>query len=425
MKILMVNKFLFPKGGSETYCLTLGEYLSSQGHEIQYFGMEHKDRCVGNSANAYTMSIDFHEAGTLTKLVYSLKTIYSFEARRKIRLVLDSFHPDMVHLNNINFQLTPSIIYEIRRFGIPMVLTVHDSQIACPNHRMYIEHQACICEKCLEQATYIECVKNRCVHGSLLKSIVAAFEAFYYHKRNTYNLLDAYICPSKFIASVIERSGVKRELIHILSNPTDYAPFAETDKPLGSNNKYILYFGRLIKEKGIKTLLEVADSTPYINYIFAGAGPLKEDLIGRSNVKYVGFQTGDSLKSLIANAVCTVYPAEWYENCPLSVIESQVLGTPVLASDLGGTSELIEDGVTGRLFSAKNSGELKRHITDLWFDEKLYRDMNKACLDKKQLTMSEYSEALLNIYELAMQRQKKVSRFKQSTVKKMVINQDQ
>lgn len=115
MKVLMVNKFLYANGGSETYMFKLGEYLTKMGHRVEYFGMEHEGRCVSNSANAYTEDMDFHNSGAVQKLKLSLKTIYSKEARQKIRLVLNSFEPDVVHLNNFNYQLTPSIILEIRK----------------------------------------------------------------------------------------------------------------------------------------------------------------------------------------------------------------------------------------------------------------------------------------------------------------------
>ena len=116
MRILMVNKFLYPNGGSETYMFQLGEYLAQNGNSVQYFGMEHPERCVGNAAEAYTSTMDFHESSGLSKISYAFKTIYSTEARRKIRLVLDDFKPEVVHLNNFNYQLTPSIIVEIMKW---------------------------------------------------------------------------------------------------------------------------------------------------------------------------------------------------------------------------------------------------------------------------------------------------------------------
>lgn len=104
MKVLMINKFLHPNGGSETYIFKLGDFLKEKGHEVQYFGMEHENRCVGNSVDSYTSNMDFHGGSKLSKLIYPLKTIYSFEARKKIRLVLDSFKPDVCHINNVEYQ---------------------------------------------------------------------------------------------------------------------------------------------------------------------------------------------------------------------------------------------------------------------------------------------------------------------------------
>ena len=124
MKVLMINKFLYPNGGSETYIFKLGDYLKTHGHEVQYFGMEHEGRCVGNAVNAYTSDMDFHNGSKLSKLTYPIKTIYSSEARKKLRLVLDDFQPDVCHINNFNYQLTPAgLMFEepLRNLGCAVI----------------------------------------------------------------------------------------------------------------------------------------------------------------------------------------------------------------------------------------------------------------------------------------------------------------
>ncbi|MDE6766649.1 MAG: glycosyltransferase, partial [Eubacterium sp.] len=156
MKILMVNKFLYPAGGAETYMLGLGEYLKKSGHQVEYFGMDSENRCASNSIDCYTKNVDLRNADIVTKLKSSIKTIYSKESAKKIGKVIENFKPDIVHLNNINFQLTPAIIYEIKKHNIPIVQTVHDVQMACPNHRMYIEEESRICQKCID-GKYINC----------------------------------------------------------------------------------------------------------------------------------------------------------------------------------------------------------------------------------------------------------------------------
>ena len=169
MKILMVNKFLYPNGGSETYIFELGRQFQAMGHEVQYFGMEHEGRCVGNRVNAYTSDMDFHGGSKLAKLTYPLKTIYSGEARQKIRLVLDDFQPDVVHLNNFNYQLTPSILLEIDKWrresghACRVLYTAHDYQLVCPNHMLYRNGQTC--EACL--GGHFAALRFRQVHPRL------------------------------------------------------------------------------------------------------------------------------------------------------------------------------------------------------------------------------------------------------------------
>lgn len=153
MKVLMVNKFLYPNGGSETYMFKIGAYLETQGHEVQYFGMDHKDRCVSNHIESYTRNMDFHNGSKFLKLTYPLKTIYSSEARKKIRLVLEDFRPDVVHLNNFTYQLTPSIILETKKWSndigqsCKIIFTAHDYNLICPNHMLNNPNTRENCEK--------------------------------------------------------------------------------------------------------------------------------------------------------------------------------------------------------------------------------------------------------------------------------------
>ena len=184
MKILMVNKFLYQNGGSETYIFKLGEELQRKGHEVQYFGMEHENRIVGNRLECYTSNMDFH-TGRLKKLLYPFRIIYSVEAKRKMGAVLRDMKPDVVHLNNINFQLTPSVIYAVRAYEkktgrrVRIVYTAHDYQWVCPNHMMRIPATGQICFACRDGQFRI-CSKNLCIHNSRVKSLLGTLEARFY-----------------------------------------------------------------------------------------------------------------------------------------------------------------------------------------------------------------------------------------------------
>lgn len=391
MKILMVNKFLYPNGGSETYIFKLGECFKSMGHEVQYFGMEDERNVVGNDANAYTSNMNFH-TGKMQKLLYPIKIIYSREARARIRKVLDDFHPDVVHLNNINFQITPSILYEIKKDHLPIIWTAHDYQLVCPNHMMYNLETKQMCEQCLGKH-YKNCSKNRCIHGSRVKSYLGTLEAKYYARRKTYAMVDKMICPSEFLEKKLLTDPVFQGKTIALHNFIDEVPAKEvTKKP------YILYFGRYSEEKGIHTLIQVAKELPKISFIFAGNGPLEEEVNAVANIKNVGFQTGDALEQLIREAKFSLYPSEWYENCPFSVMESQMYGTPVIGANIGGIPELIQENKTGLLFESGNRKDLIDKINYLWNNESVLKDYQENCKSISFDTVTTYCQKLLKIY---------------------------
>lgn len=394
MKVLLVNKFLYPNGGSETYIFKIGKELENQGHIVEYFGMEHHDRIVGNTVGAYTSSMDFH-TGKLQKLLYPFKIIYSWEARRKIGQVLDNFKPDVVHLNNFNFQLTPSILYEIKKHNIPIVYTAHDSQLVCPNHLMQQYLTGARCTECINKSP-MQCTKHRCIHGSLMKSILGTIEAYVYRLAGAYKLIDIVIAPSEFIKEKLETNNdlkgkiiVKRNFVDLQEGMED----KETEK-----GDYVLFFGRYSKEKGVETLLRVCERTEEVPYIFAGNGPLEDQVNARSNVENRGFLAGDKLIRLIRNARFSIFPSECYENCPFSVMESMVCGTPVIASAIGGVPELIDDGKNGILFEPGNVDELIEKIKLLWRDRNKNRELHENCKKFKVVSLKEYTQELCSIY---------------------------
>ena len=395
----MVNKFLYPNGGSETYIFKLGEYLESQGHEVQYFGMEHEGRCVGNHAEAYTSDMDFHGGSKLSKLTYPIKTIYSSEARKKIRLVLEDFQPDVVHLNNFTYQITPSVILEIQKWSkqtgrkCKIVFTAHDYNLVCPNHMCNNPNTHENCEKCLG-GKFSNCMKDKCIHGSTAKSAIGMLEAKFWKMKGTYKYIDKMICCSEFMKTKLDTNPLFAGKTIALHNFIDKVEWKEIEK-----KDYVLYFGRFSEEKGIGTLIKVCKELPDIQFIFAGTGPLEEEINGIDNIKNLGFQKGEALEKLIREARFSIYPSEWYENCPFSVMESQMYGTPVLGADIGGIPELISVGKTGELFESGNAEDLKEKILKLWDDKELAEKYSKNCKDISFDTIEEYCDKLVKIYE--------------------------
>lgn len=400
MKILIVNKFLHPQGGSETYIFKVGECLTDMGHEVQYFGMEHKGRIVGNKIEAYTSDMDFHQKG-IGRILYPLHILYSKEASKKITQVLNEFDPDVVHVNNFNFQLTPSILYAVKAYSkkkekkIPLIFTAHDYQLICPNHMLLRHSDNSLCERCV-QGAYYNCVFGKCIHGSTIKSILGSLEGYLYKFLNTYRLFDKIICPSEFLEKKMQRNKVFKGKTIALHNfkTTDLSDYKEVVE-----GAYILYFGRYSKEKGIETLINACRQLPDIPFVFAGSGPLEEEINQVENIANVGFKTGDELKELIQNAAFAIIASEWYENCPFSVMEAQSYGTPVLGADIGGIPELIKNRVTGELFKSGDIDDLLQHIRDMWNHPDVHRQYRKSCRMIKYDTISEYCGRLLKIYQ--------------------------
>lgn len=407
-KVLIINKFLYPNGGSETYIFKLGECLERLGHEVQYFGMEHTGRLVGNRVEAYTSDMDFHGGSKLAKLTYPFKTIYSAEARKKIRKVLDDFQPDVCHLNNFNYQLTPSVILEIVKWRketgrkCEIYYTAHDYQLVCPNHMMNNPATHENCEKCVG-GHFGNCIKGKCIHGSTAKSMVGAAEAFYWNLRGTYQYIDKIICCSEFMKTKLDTNPVlatKTVAVHnfidtvaiekyLTENMNTESSINEEAMDSGKNG-YVLYFGRYSSEKGVRTLIEASKKLPDIHFVCAGRGEYAEQMKDVPNIKDVGFQTGDDLIRVIVGAKFSVCPSEWYENCPLSVMESQKYGTPVIGARIGGIPELVVNRENGLLFESGNADDLAEKIRELWADEDMLRYFEKQCREAKYVTAEEY-----------------------------------
>ena len=402
MKILMVNKFLYPRGGSESYMLYLAEHLKKIGHEVEYFGMYDKNNTVGNSAGLYTQNMDFHSKG-IGRFLYPFKIIYSFEAKKKIMQVIDDFKPDIVHMNNINFQLTPSIIYGIKKKGIPLVQTVHDYQMICPNHLLYNFDKNTPCEKCVK-SSHINCIKNKCIHGSTVKSILGVIEAKFYSWLRTYKKVDLFVCPSNFLENKLlsakEYYAGKTKTIHNFINKEK---FANTDR---KEDSYVVFVGRLSKEKGIENIAGTAKLLPEYTFVVAGSGPDEGMLKDIPNIKLAGFLTGEKLTKLMGNAKVLLLPSVCYENCPLSILEAHCMGVPVVTMNSGGMAELVKDGITGSLVNEPTPEGIAFKLKEIIENEDYYNTLNENCKNEKDniLSVETYADVLIKEYEKLTRR---------------------
>lgn len=161
------------------------------------------------------------------------------------------------------------------------------------------------------------------------------------------------------------------------------------------------FFGRLSEEKGLKVFLEVCKELPNINFKIAGTGPLEEECQKIKNIDYVGFKTGKDLEQLISKAQFSVYPSIWYENCPLSILESQSMGTPVITANYGGMQELVEKGKTGILINKVDKDNLKKAILELYNNKNEIKKMSEQCIKKRNnmISIEQYCDKIMKIYK--------------------------
>lgn len=398
----MVNKFLYPRGGSESYMLYLGEHLKKLGHEIEYFGMYDENNTVGNSIGKYTQNMDFHSKG-LARFLYPFKIIYSREAKKKIMQVIDDFKPDIVHMNNINFQLTPSIIYGIKKRGVKLVQTVHDYQMICPNHLLYNFDKNTPCEKCVK-GSHINCIKNKCIHNSTVKSILGVIEAKLYSLLKTYKKVDLFVCPSNFLENkLLSAKGYYKGKTKTIHNFIDKEKFSNTDR---KEDSYIVFIGRLSKEKGIEYIAKTAKLLGEYTFVIAGSGPDEGMLKDIDNIKLAGFVTGNDLTELMGNAKLLLLPSVCYENCPLSILEAHSMGVPVVTMNSGGMAELVKDGVTGTLVNEPTPECIALKIKETIENEDYYKTLRENCKKERDniLSVESYCDILVGEYEKLIAR---------------------
>ncbi len=355
MKILQINKYLKVVGGAETYMFQLSKSLQELGIEVKFWGMESKENIVCDFPTLEATNIDFTDQSLINKLSSVFQTVYSKESKRKIAVVLDSYKPDIVHIHNYNFQLTPSILPEIKKRGIKIVQTIHDSQMVCPYHRLYNFQRNEVCAKCVN-GSFVNCIKDRCFDGSIFKSTVGAIESMFYHSQGYYNkYIDTYISPSNFLAKLIQKRIVKK--IVVIPNFTKVAATFSFKE----QKEYYLYYGRISDEKGVLELMEIFKETK-LNLLIIGKGSIEGMVSSKAkdirNIDFVGAKYGKELFKIVKQAKYVVQPSKGFENCPMTIIESFSLGVPVIGSNHSGFKDLIHDGKTGHLLDFNNKSKV-------------------------------------------------------------------
>lgn len=394
-RVLIVNKFYYPRGGDCVCTINLERLLNDKGHDTAIYSMSYPENIESRWTPYFASPIDF--GGGATRKIAALKrTLGLGDIKASFARILADFKPDIVHLNNIHSYLSPVLAVMARRHGAKVVWTLHDYKLICPSYNCLFDGKPC--EDCFDHKFSV--VSKRCMKGSLAASAIAFMEALRWNRKTLERNVDLFICPSVFMKEKMEQGGFNPSKLTVNCNFVDFDKLARfASAPLVDRDDYYCYVGRLSPEKGVGMMLEVAASMPHKIKV-AGDGPLleplKERYRGCDNIEFLGRQNATQVSELLSHARFSVIPSMWYENNPLGVIESLCGGTPVVGARIGGIPELIDEGVSGLTFTAGDSSSLADAITRAYATRWDNAAIKEAAIDR--FSADRHYEILENIY---------------------------
>lgn len=364
--LLSLNNYGYIRGGSDAVFLAHDRLFAERGWDTAIMAMQHPKNFPSKWSPYFVDEIEMGRDYSLAqKAKMSAKIIYSREARRKLRALLDVFTPDVAHVHNIYHHISPSVLSLLKERGVPMVMTAHDLKLACPNYKML--NRTGVCERC-RGGNYLNVIRHRCLHGSVSLSALVALESTLHRALRSYSgNLNKIVAPSTFMRNKLIEWGWPASMIEVIPNFVAY----ESMQPQFAPGSYFVYFGRLQMDKGLDTLVHAAADAKVALHV-VGTGPDEKAMAHiaaqtGAQVTFHGYQSGTALHTLVREARAVVIPSRLYENAPIAALEAYALGKPVIGSRIGGIPELVREGETGALFDTGDVAALSailRHYQD-------------------------------------------------------------
>lgn len=364
-RVLIVNKFYYPRGGDCVSSLNLERLLTDKGHDVAVYSMRYPDNIPSDWSDYFASTVDFG-GGAMAKLKATGRALGFGDIHASFARIIADFKPNVVHLQNIHSYLSPQLAVMARKFGAKVLWTLHDYKLICPSYSCLRDGKPC--EECFTNPNAV--LRYRCMKGSLAASVVAWAEARRWNRRKLEKVVDTFICPSEFMKSKMAQAGFDSRKLLVNCNFIGFdkmATFASL-VPLDAKGRgdFYCYVGRLSKEKGVESLLEAASGLKY-KLVVVGDGPLIDELRSKyecSHIEFLGRRKGEEVVDLLRHARFSIMPSICYDNNPLGVIESLCAGTPVVGACIGGIPELIDQGKTGLVFKSGNIESMRAAIRD-------------------------------------------------------------
>lgn len=398
-RLLSINNYYYRRGGSEAVYFEHNRLFEDAGWEVVPFSMHNPQNQPSKWSEHFVQADDAQSpVNTLSR---AAAAIYSTQAARRIKELISLARPQIAHAHNIYHHLSPSVLVELRRQDIPVVLTLHDLKLACPAYKMYV--RGAVCEACRGGAVR-NVVKNRCIKNSAAMSALVWLETTLHRAVGIYEkAVSRFVVPSRFFLAKFADWGIDTSRFTHIPNSVDIDTLAAADAP----GDAFVYLGRLVEEKGVDTLIRAA-ALARVRLRIIGTGPEEAGLrqlaaaLG-GEVEFTGYLAGATLHSAISSARAVVVPSEWYENAPISAMEASALARPVIGADIGGIPELIKQGETGFVFSSGSVDSLVEVLTHV--DRLPNATLRGIGLAGRQWMSAEFSPATYRNRMLALYRQ--------------------
>ncbi|MDH3587772.1 MAG: glycosyltransferase family 4 protein [Gammaproteobacteria bacterium] len=378
LKILFAHSRYQQRGGEDQVVDAEVDMLSRRGHDVRLYE-QHND-----------------SIGDMSRARLATQTIWSRDSAKKFEQIAQTFRPDLVHVHNTFPLISPSIYWKATSMGTPVVQTLHNFRLLCPQAMLLRADK--VCEKCVNHIPW-QAVRYRCYRDSAAQTAVLSTMLTVHRMLGTYrSRIAAYIALTEFSRQKFVEGGLPAERIHIKPN------FVDIDYQSDGARANGLFVGRLYPEKGLQQLADAAVSVPGANIDIIGTGPLENMLSKHGCFSVHGWKTPSEVHAAMRRASYLLVPSIWYETFGLIVIEAFANGLPVIASRIGALQELVTDGVTGLLFDPGSAPDLREKIA--WAkshpDELL--EMGKRArreYESKYTSDSNY-QTLLEIYHSVM-----------------------
>jgi glycosyltransferase involved in cell wall biosynthesis len=347
MKVLLVHNAYQQFGGEDSVARAETELLQKHGDEVCHY-TRHND--------------EIKQFGLIDKAAFLPQTVYSWKTSGELEDVVRRFNPDVAFIHNVYPLISPSAYHTLHALGVPTVQVLHNFRLHCPNGFFYTQGK--ICEAC-KGGNYLNAVAKRCYKDSYPLSALYAATMGVNRMGGVIDKISGFICLTEFFKLKMQEVGVPDSKLFVRPNFVYAPPLPAEPTPAG---KYVLFMGRLSREKGCWTLIRAFEKLPQVQLKILGTGPQEQEFHdyirdqGIRNIELLGFKSGAEKLDILRNALCLVLPSEWYENFPVTVLEAFMASKPVIAARLGGLPYIVEEGKSGLLFEAGNVGELAQRI---------------------------------------------------------------